>query len=57
MNYRKLRRSIIDKYWDETNDHINSKVDRICYKLSKKINTCQNNKIDSLSKMYLYTYM
>jgi len=56
MNYRKLRKNIIDKYWDEATSSINDKVDRVCVKLSKKIAGKQIERIDTLSNMYLRLY-
>lgn len=52
MNYRKLRREIIDLHWD--ND--DPKVERVCKKLSKKIYKDQKQRIDTLGNMYLKLY-
>lgn len=52
--YRRLRRDIIDKYWDEnTGSALDDKVTRICKKLSKRINKGQISQIDTLGNMLL----
>jgi len=52
MNYRRIRREIIDKHWDNNDP----KVDRVCKKLSEKIYAGQKSRIDTLSEMYLRVY-
>jgi hypothetical protein len=56
MNYRKLRKNIIDKHWNEETASVNDKVDRICSRLSKKISGAQSQQMSSLSDMYLRLY-